>query len=155
MFHMERQQIYLSFLNQILKLLKILKCIILICTLYDANGKEISSEQIKDVFPVQITLNASLPYTLGKDYSVYFCDGNATEKQNVIYSDKSKVTFQTSKYGRFTLYAKWKDVKSDDGTEATPAPTGEPTTAPQTTAKPDSTAKSMPFTDVNAGDSVK
>ena len=63
---MERQQIYLSFLNQILKLLKILKCIILICTLYDANGKDISSEQIKDVFPVQITLNASLPYTWGK-----------------------------------------------------------------------------------------
>lgn len=68
-------------------------------------AKEISSEQIKDVFPVQITLNASLPYTLGKDYSVYFCDGNAAKKQNVIYSDKSKVTFQTSKYGRFTLYA--------------------------------------------------
>ena len=143
---MERQQIYLSFLNQILKLLKILKCIILICTLYDANGKEISSEQIKDIFPVQITLNASLPYTLGKDYSVYFCDGNAAKKQNVIYSDKSKVTFQASKYGRFTLYAKWNEGKTDDGTEATPAPTGELTTEPQPTAKP------MPFTDVNAGD---
>ena len=210
---------------------------------------------------------------MGKDYSVCFCDGNAAEKQNVIYSDKSKVTFQTSKYGRFalcftpsnvvqfvsddaiyyqednietstislptpptkngyeflgwytqadghgnkfddtttiisnmvvyaywinsqkifrngvvknptaptkdgytfagwytdkdltveydftskvtksfTLYAKWNDVKSDDGTEATPAPTGEPTTEPQPTAKPDDTAKSMPFTDVNAGD---
>ncbi len=68
--------------------------------LCDADGKELSFENI---LPAQITLGSALPYTMGKDYSIFFCDGDTIEKQNIVYSGKSRVTFQTSKYGKFAL----------------------------------------------------
>ena len=94
------------------------------------------------IFRNGVVKNPTAPTKDGYTFAGWYTDKDLT----VEYDFTSKVTKS------FTLYAKWNDVKSDDGTEATPAPTGEPTTEPQPTAKPDDTAKSMPFTDVNAGD---
>ncbi len=65
------------------------------------------------------------------------------------YTDKdltAEYDFTSKVTKSFTLYAKWNDVKSDDETEATPAPTGEPTYEPDL---PDDELYN-PFTDVTS-----
>ncbi len=68
--------------------------------LYDKNDIFIPQE---GSLPIQVTLRSSLPYTMGKNYEIYRISSDCPEKQNIVFSSRDTVTFQTSGYGRFAL----------------------------------------------------
>ena len=93
------------------------------------DGSDVASQRISRNGVVK---EPTAPTKDGYTFAGWYTDKNLTAE----YDFTSKVT------GSFTLYAKWNEDKTNDETEATPAPTDEP----------QPTAKSMPFTDVNIGD---